>query len=287
MFKSTGPIIAVAVCLLITLALFFFGPTKTPLPEALQKMSAVRGAVDRDQIDAEYLNGAVARARTDLDSLQRRSIDSLNLRITEADADDKRSALLKLGSRWLDFRQPDLDAYYTVEANRLEPFDQPLAARAAAKAATAAQLSPDTAARSYFGSQATEIYRQLIDTYPDSTRYAIELATLMIDGQQQVMQGVLLLREVIEKDSLNLQANLTLGRLSVVSGQFDKAIGRLNTVLRQQPRNAEALYFLGEAHVGLNQIDKAIEVFERVKAIADNPAFEREIDKYIQQIANQ
>ena len=95
------------------------------------------------------------------------------------------------------------------------------------------------------------------------------------------MQGVQRLLKITEKDPNNLQANLMLGRLSVTSGQYDKAVARLEKVVAQAPENTEALYFLAEAYKGHGDTEKAIKTFERCKQLVNDPAFSKEIDNYI------
>jgi len=95
------------------------------------------------------------------------------------------------------------------------------------------------------------------------------------------MKGVGVLRELTAKDPNHIPANLMLGKMSIQSGQFDKAILRFETVLKQEPKNKEALYFLAEAYKGKGDKKKAIELFEQCKNIVNNPSFSKDIDEYI------
>jgi len=95
------------------------------------------------------------------------------------------------------------------------------------------------------------------------------------------MKGVTLLRDITSKDSTNIAANVILGKLAIQSGQFDKAIKRLELVLSLQAKNTEALYFLAEAYKGQGNKGKAIELFEKCKKMVNNPDFTKEIDQYI------
>jgi tetratricopeptide (TPR) repeat protein len=113
----------------------------------------------------------------------------------------------------------------------------------------------------------------------DSTRLA--LASGYIEGTGETMQGVQLLLGITRENPGHIPANLVLGKLAIQSGQWDKAIGRFQTVLKQEPRNKEALYFLAEAYKGKGEKQKAIETFEAVKQIVDNPDFSRDVDAYI------
>ncbi len=74
---------------------------------------------------------------------------------------------------------------------------------------------------------------------------------------------------------------LLLGRMSIQSGQFDKAIGRFETVLQQDPENKEALYFLAQAWEGKGDKKKAIELLEKCKKLVNHPGFSKEIDQHL------
>ena len=90
-----------------------------------------------------------------------------------------------------------------------------------------------------------------------------------------------MLREVAQADPSNLAAGITLGRLAVQSGQFDKAITRLEKLLIAHPKNTEAMYFLAESYKGQGNTAKAKELFNECKKIVNNPNFTKEIDDYI------
>jgi tetratricopeptide (TPR) repeat protein len=69
--------------------------------------------------------------------------------------------------------------------------------------------------------------------------------------------------------------------MSIQSGQYDKAIQRYETVLKLEPKNTEALYFLAEAYKGKGNKEKAIELLEECKKIVNKPEFSKDIDEYI------
>ena len=98
------------------------------------------------------------------------------------------------------------------------------------------------------------------------------------------MQGVSILLEIVRKDSANIDALLMLGRFGIISGQFDKAIARLEKILYLRPQNSEALLLLAEAYNGQGNKTKAIEMLERCKKTVNDPAAKKEIENYIQSI---
>jgi tetratricopeptide (TPR) repeat protein len=75
-----------------------------------------------------------------------------------------------------------------------------------------------------------------------------------------------------------------LGRFGIVSGQFDKAIARLEKVLYLRPQNSEALLLLAEAYNSKGDKSKAIEFLERCKKTVSNPELKKEIENHIKNI---
>lgn len=57
------------------------------------------------------------------------------------------------------------------------------------------------------------------------------------------MKGIQQILGVVRKDSNNMKAQMMLGVGGYVSGQYDKAIERLQKVVIAQPDNTEAIAF--------------------------------------------
>jgi cytochrome c-type biogenesis protein CcmH/NrfG len=116
---------------------------------------------------------------------------------------------------------------------------------------------------------------------PDNDTTKLALASAYIEGTGAPMSGVAILREMVAKDPDHIPANLMLGRLSIQSSQFDKAVARLEHVLEIEPNNREALYFLAEAYKGKGDKAQAIRTFRELEGIVNNPDFTKDIESYI------
>ena len=104
------------------------------------------------------------------------------------------------------------------------------------------------------------------------------LATLTAAGP---VRGVQILLAITREKPDDIPANMLLGRMAIQSGQFDKAITRFEVVLKLEPQNKEALFFLAQAWEGKGDKNKAIELLEKCKKIVNDPAFSGEIDQKI------
>ena len=114
----------------------------------------------------------------------------------------------------------------------------------------------------------------------------IKIARLYVQGTGEPMKGIGILREIIQKDSTNVPALVELGRLSIMSGQFENAVQRLEAALKIEPQNAEALYFLALSNEGMGKKDLAIKQLEMCKLLVANEDFNKEIDEYILNLKN-
>lgn len=143
------------------------------------------------------------------------------------------------------------------------------------------QKTSEPSVKKWQALEAVDCFKKALEINSENTDTKIALATCYTEGTGETMQGVTLLREITQKDSNNVPANLILGKLAIQSGQLEKAIRRLELVLTLQPGNTEAMYFLAEAYKSSGDKQKAIELFEKCKKLINQPEFTKEIDQYI------
>ncbi|MBK9330486.1 MAG: tetratricopeptide repeat protein [Sphingobacteriales bacterium] len=77
---------------------------------------------------------------------------------------------------------------------------------------------------------------------------------------------------------------LALGRLSIQSGQYDKAKERLQKVRKLSPQNTEAMYFLAITEAQLGHTEEAIRMFGNVQRVGRNKDFDKEIDEVVKNL---
>src|SRR5690606_30492055 len=99
-----------------------------------------------------------------------------------------------------------------------------------------ARRANSESAQAWAGQMAIEGFNRALKINPNNDTTKVYLAECYV-GTGETMQGITMLREVTEKDPDNVPANLILGQQGIVSGQFDKAIGRFENVLKIEPRN--------------------------------------------------
>lgn len=93
-------------------------------------------------------------------------------------------------------------------------------------------------------------------------------------GELPPMQAVLKIRDVAEKYPGNVKANFTLGEFSMQTGQYDKAVGRFETVVEQQPEYGQAWKLLSEAQLKSGDTTQAQQSFEKAIQLVDKTTAE-------------
>ena len=149
---------------------------------------------------------------------------------------------------------------------------------------TLMQTAPDEKAKEFLSNNAVACYQKAVDIDSNNVDNKIRLASAFMENGATPMQGVSILLEIVKRDSTNENALLMLGKFGIISGQYEKAIVRLEKILYLHPQNSEAMLLLAEAYNGQGNKNKAIELLERCKKTIDNPKAKEEIDNYIKSI---
>jgi len=138
----------------------------------------------------------------------------------------------------------------------------------------------------YMVKETITCYEKALELNPENTDAKISMAVAYLEGQTEPMKGVMLLREITDQDPDNITANLILGKYGIVSGQFDKAVQRLQKVLSVDSLNVDACLYLARAYEGMGDKAKAIETLERCKSLVNDSGFSNEISSYIERLRN-
>jgi len=129
--------------------------------------------------------------------------------------------------------------------------------------------------------QAAYLLEQAVKIDSNNEDAKLSLATAYIEGTGEPMRGVMILRGITNQKPDDIPANMLLGRMSLQSGQNDKAVKRFEVVLKKEPDNSEAMFFLAQAYEGLGDKGKAVELLTQCKKLVNKPDFSKEIDQKI------
>ncbi|MBK5273081.1 MAG: hypothetical protein JJE22_18935, partial [Bacteroidia bacterium] len=217
----------IAACLVVVV--YFFAKTtpakKTILP--LDVRQPETSLLDSDSI----LN----LAKRHLNPEQAIRINTLENSISRGDVKEQQLKIYhQLAHFWADtIGAFEPYAWYLAEAARLENSEKTLTF-AARLFLDNLQSEDETALRKWKALQAKDLYERSLKINPgnDSSKVGLGACYLFGNISATPMEGILKIREVAEKDSNNVYAQMMLVKGSLISGQYDKAISRLLTIHR-------------------------------------------------------
>jgi len=131
--------------------------------------------------------------------------------------------------------------------------------------------------------QAKDLFERSLSINDKNDSTIVGLGACYIFGNiaDNPMEGILKVRQVADKDSTNVFANMVLGHGSFISGQYDKAIDRFGKVVSIQPLNLEAVLMLAEVYERKADKTNAIKWYSNAKQITKNPDLKTALEKRI------
>ena len=141
----------------------------------------------------------------------------------------------------------------------------------------------DPQLKMWMANNAKELFERVLELSPGNDSAKVGLGSCYILGNigPNPMQGILMIKEVADRDPHNMYAQMMLGIGGVMTGQFDKAIDRFKKVVDHQPANLEAVLNLAEAYEQKGDKASAIEWYKKSKQLVRNPEIEKELDERI------
>lgn len=112
----------------------------------------------------------------------------------------------------------------------------------------------------------------------------LHLAISYVQEGKDPMKGIMMLREILEKDSNNVKAHFYLGVFSVQSGQWEKAKQRFLKVLALDSTESEAYFYLAQVEANIGDISSAVEIFKKYKSLISDTVRINEVQSYIDEL---
>lgn len=127
-------------------------------------------------------------------------------------------------------------------------------------------------------------YEKVLELNPNNLDAQINLGACYVEGSNEPMKGIGLLRTVLEKDSNNIKAHLNLGLFSVKSAQYDKAIERFTKILEIDPTYIEAYLYIGDVYEQKGDLNMAIKNYELYASTVKNHTIAADVTRYIEKL---
>ena len=278
--------ILTAAGILIIASLLIFGKTI-----ATKDVVSVTNKTTTSQPARFNFDTYLLSAKQKLPVTQQNFLNNLENSIKRGDVKDQQiKAYIQLANFWKDStHEHDLYYFYTAETAKLVNSEKNLT--------FAAQLilkdlrnEQDIPKRGWKSEQAISLFEKAIELNPTNDSLKVGLGSCYVFGKgmagdaQETMKGIQQLLQVVKKDSSNMQAQLALGIGGVISTQYDKAVDRLQNVVKHEPTNIEAISWLADAYAGKGDKVNALKWYGISKRIINNPAYSKEVDERIKML---
>lgn len=202
---------------------------------------------------------------------------------------DSIAVIAQLSRFWADSAQklgPYL--YYTYSAALLENSEKSLTFAAQQLVDNLTNQEAPPAFLKWIAGNAKVLLDKALIMNPNNDSAKINLGACYLFGNisDNPMQGILKIKEVVDKNPHNIYGQMILALGGKKSGQNQKAIERFLIILKDQPNNIEALINVAECYELTNQKDLALEYYEKAKKAnqMNIPGLNGAIDKRIQQL---
>lgn len=267
---------------ILLVLLYFFGQTVPPKKDGASMQQA--GANVQQTIQFKDI---LANAKQKLNAEQNQRLVSLENAVTRGDVKDQQLHVYhQLARFWKDSAHIfEPYAYYTAEAAKLDNSEKSLT--------FAAQLFVDNllsegepSMQNWLAVNAKDLLDRALKINPNNDSIKIGLGACYMLGNisGNPMQGILPVREIVQKNPDNLYAQMILGLGGKKSGQYDKAVERFNIIIQKQPNNLEAIFQLAECYDLKGDKPNAIKWYEVAKKMIHNGQIEKDLDKRINEL---
>jgi tetratricopeptide (TPR) repeat protein len=279
--------ITIGAALILVLAIFFLGRTTPPKKAVVAEIHSDDDGHDHGPATGITIDTILAIAKKQLSAEQVTRINMLENSISRGDVKEQRLKVYhQLSHFWGDsMRYFPPYAWYEAEAARLENSEKTLTF-AAHLFLENLQLEQNPGIMKWEALQAKDLFERSLKINPDNDSAKVGLGATYLFGNISAnpMEGISKIREVVEKDSTNIYAQMTMVKGSLISGQTDKAIERLQTVHRLQPENIEAILMLAEVYERKGDKAIAAEWYGKSLAYIKRPDAKAEIEKRIAEL---
>jgi tetratricopeptide (TPR) repeat protein len=272
--------ITIGIGVLIVSALFFFGrtgPHKNGIAKNFQASS-------QSELTADSI---LFHAKEILTPAQIQWMNDLEQSVIRGDVKkQKLDVFHQLAHFWKDSaRIFEPYAWYEAEAARLENSEKSLTFAAHLILENLRNEESEQLKR-WKALQAKDLFERSlrINDKNDSTIVGLGACYIFGNIAENPMEGILKVRQVVEKDSTNVFAQMVLGQGSLMSGQYDRAIDRFEKVLALQPVNLEAILLMAEVFERKEDKANAIKWYSKALPLALNPAMRSALEKRINEL---
>ncbi len=189
---------------------------------------------------------------------------------------------LQIAASFKEFNRFDSAAYYFQQLADATQNEEALLA-AGELYYEAFTFAVNTERSAVLGKLARESLQKYLDKYPGYLDAKTKIGMTYVVTSNP-MQGILMIREVLQEDPKNKLALFNLGVLAMQSGQWDKALARFQTLSEVDPNDPQNKFYLGICFKEMGNKSEAKKYFQEVLAIENDPQIINTVNSYLEEL---
>lgn len=275
-------LLVIGAAILLTVGLFSLpkGVVRNNDRKLAEAGSGVKAAVPDSSVNLPDSAGMHIRP---LAAQEQRRVDDARRQFMTVPAEQRPAAGQKLIDVYRSVSRYDSAAQVGEQLARLAPSAETLL-RAGDLYYEAYGFAANAQKAAALGQKTRELYQKALDRNPNLLAAKANMAMTYVTTDTP-MQGIMLLREILQQDPDNELALFNMGLLSMRSGQYNRAVERFRSILAANPANVKAQFYLAISLSELGKKDEARQLLAQVKEREKDPAIQqaiRELEKELQ-----
>jgi tetratricopeptide (TPR) repeat protein len=265
---------------LLLILLYFFGNTVPPAKRGKTPAQSAQHTDNHNLTDETIL----AEYKKGLSPSQSIAITQLENEVKRGDVKDQQiHTYHQLARFWSDsVKAFEPYAIYSGSAAKLENSEKSLTF-AARLYLDRLMTAGNPALQQWLAGNAKELFEKALSINPanDSSKIGLGACYILGNISSNPMEGILPIRQIVEKNPNNAYGQMILGLGGKISGQYDKAIERFLIVTKLEPNNLDAIFNLAEVYELKGEKKTAADWYEKAKQKIDYAEIRQELDKRI------
>ncbi len=238
--------VLLAVGALLFLGLYYGFDTQPAKHKSIEKQRQL-AAVSTDA------TSLLIDARAKLGAEDQATVQLLESKVSSAESDSVKIDLFKtLSGLWYNLDQPAISGHYAEEVAKLEKNEEAWSI-AGTTYSICVEREKEEKIKAFCTQQAIQSLENAASLNPTNLQHKVNLALIYVENPpaDNPMKGVLMLTELNEKFPQNPLILTQLGRLAIKTGQFEKAVERLQQALTADPEYSKAICLIAQAYEGI------------------------------------
>jgi lipopolysaccharide biosynthesis regulator YciM len=276
------PIYLAIAGVLLVVVIFFFGKMNGPTNDITKSEHANKTATATNTSSIDF-DAIILKAKKSIAPATINQLDSLEKKLPSASNQNEKIIILNnLIKIWQHEGSKIITANY---ANQLAELTQSPSdyAKAGNYLVIAFETAADSTLQKPLIDMAFGTLQKAIKADSNNIENFVNMGACLMEGRNQVMDGVLILKDVVKKSPNHLKANFILAKFAVVSGQYDKAIIRLEKLISNNPTYTDAYLVLANAYASKGEALKAKQTLQNCQRHTTDAQVKIELDQLIKQ----